>query len=70
MPSVDRKNHNSYRLSVSQLSDEDLKKEIWLLDEHIKYLQREDDQRAHDVIEMLDVAIQEKDRRAINKGYM
>jgi hypothetical protein len=55
---------------VSQLSDEDLKKEIWLLDEHIKYLQREDDQRAHDVIEMLDVAIQEKDRRAINKGYM
>lgn len=67
---VDRKNYNSYRLTLSQLSDDELKKEIWLLDEHIKYLQREDDQNAHQIIEMLHVAIEEKDRRAINKGYM
>jgi hypothetical protein len=70
MPAVNRKTHNAYRLSVVQLSDDELRKEIWLLDEHIKYLQREDDQRAHDVIEMRGVAIDEKDRRAINKGYM
>lgn len=70
MPAVNRKTHNAYRLSVVQLSDDELRKEIWLLDEHIKYLQREDDQRAHDAIEMRDVAIDEKDRRAINKGYM
>lgn len=70
MSAVNRKNHNAYRLSVIELSDDELRKEIWLLDEHIKYLQREDDQRAHDVIELLHVAIEEKDRRAINKGYM
>jgi hypothetical protein len=70
MSAVNRKTHNAYRLSVVELTDDELRKEIWLLDEHIKYLQREDDQRAHDVIELLHVAIDEKDRRAINKGYM
>lgn len=67
---VDRKNHNSYRVGLSQLSDEDLKKEIWLIDEHIIYLQKQDDQSAHEIIQLRVIAIEEKDRRAINKGYM
>ena len=67
---VDRKNHNSYRMWLSQLSNEDLKKEIWLIDEHIVYLQKQDSHSAREIIQLLVIAIEEKDVRAMNKGYM
>lgn len=70
MSGVDRTNLQSYRRCLAVLSDEELRKEIWLVDEHIKYLQREDDQSAHDMIELLQVALEEKDRRAFNRGYI
>ena len=67
---VDRKNHNSYRMWLSQLSNEDLKKEIWLIDEHIVYLQKQDSHSAREIIQLLVIAIEEKDVRSMNKGYM
>lgn len=70
MSGVDRTDATSYRRSVVHLSDEELRKEIWLIDEHIKYLQREDDQTAHEMLELLQVALEEKDRRAFNRGYV
>jgi hypothetical protein len=70
MSGVDRTSLHSYRRSVAFLSDDELRKEIWLMDEHIKYLQREDDQSAHEMLELLQIALEEKDRRAFNKGYI
>lgn len=70
MSGIDRTSLHSYRRSVAFLSDEELRKEIWLMDEHIKYLQREDDQTAHEMLELMQAALEEKDRRAFNKGYI
>lgn len=70
MSGVDRSSIGNYRRTVPFLSDEELRKEIWLIDEHIKYLQREDDQTAHDMIDLLQAALEEKDRREFNKGYV
>lgn len=70
MSGVDRTDVSNYRRSLTYLSDDELRKEIWLIDEHIKYLQREDDQTAHEMIVLLQVALEEKDRREFNKGYV
>jgi hypothetical protein len=61
---------NEYRRNVACLNDEELFREIWVMEEHIKYLQKEDDQSAHRLSQLLRVAIEEKDRRAFNKGYI
>lgn len=59
-----------YRSMLQSLDDDELKKEIWLLDEHIKYLCENDDQSAHDMIALLKIAKEEKDRRMFNRGYV
>ena len=59
-----------YRSMLVSLDDDELKKEIWLLDEHIKYLYENDDQSVQTMIELLKIAKEEKDRRMYNKGYV
>lgn len=59
-----------YRSMIISLDDEELKKEIWLLDEHIKYLYQNDDQSVQGMIDLLKIAKEEKDRRMFNKGYV
>lgn len=70
MSSVDRTDESSYRKHLACISDEDLFKEIWVIEEHIKYLHREDDQSVAQMYVMLNMAMGEKERRAYNKGYM
>ena len=59
-----------YRSMLVSLDDDELKKEIWLLDEHIKYLHENDDQSVQGMIDLLKIAKEEKDRRMFNKGYV
>lgn len=70
MTAIDRSTEKTYRSSIASLSDEELSKEIWVLDEHIRYLQREDDQTVVELCDLLEVAKQERERRAFNRGYV
>lgn len=70
MSYIDRTSEKLYRKSIAILSDEELSKEIWVLDEHIRYLQKEDDQTASSMCELLSVALEERERRAFNRGYV
>jgi hypothetical protein len=67
---IDRSTEKTYRKSVACLTDEELTREIWLLDEHIRYLHREDLQSALQFSALLEVAQEEKNRRAYNRGYI
>jgi len=70
MSYIDRTSEKLYRKSIAILSDEELSKEIWVLDEHIRYLQKEDDQTASSMCDLLSVALEERERRAFNRGYV
>ena len=59
-----------YRSMLISLDDDELKKEIWLLDEHIKYLCKNDDQSVQGMIDLLKIAKEERDRRMFNRGYV
>jgi hypothetical protein len=67
---IDRTSEKTYRLCLACLSDEELSREMWLMDEHIRYLHKEDLQSAIKFSSLLEIAQEEKNRRAYNRGYV
>lgn len=69
---INRTNLSAYGQIVFQLSADELNKEIWLLEEHIKHLKESsDDVHTIDQFrEMIKIAKQERDKRAFDKGYI
>ena len=69
---IDRENLSAYSRMVFDLTTDELSKEIWLLEEHVRHLKAtQDDQSKIDRFsQMIRVARQEKDRRAFDKGYI
>lgn len=67
---VDRTTDKLYRKSVACLTDDELSREIWVLEEHIKYLHKEDFQSALQFSTLLEIAKDERNRRAYNRGYV
>ena len=57
-------------MCLACLSDEELSREIWVIDEHVRYLHREDFQSALQFSSLLEIAQEEKNRRAYNRGYV
>lgn len=67
---IDRSSEKMYRKSVACLTDDELSREMWVLDEHIRYLHKEDLQSALQFSCLLEIAQEEKNRRAYNRGYV
>jgi len=67
---IDRSTEKNYRMCLACLSDEELSREIWVMDEHVRYLHREDFQSALQFSSLLEIAQEEKNRRAYNRGYV
>lgn len=65
MVDIDRKSENNYKTCVTSLSDIDLDREIWSLDEHIKYRNSPRSADTILLISLLKIAISEKDGRRI-----
>jgi hypothetical protein len=65
---VDRSSFELYSTSLKGLTNEELVKEIWALDEHISYLVciNEDTTRLR---EFLRIAKEEKETRMVAQGY-
>ena len=65
---VDRSSSQNYGTSLKGLTNEELHKEIWALDEHIAYLVylNEDTTRHR---EFLRIAKEEKETRMVAQGY-
>jgi len=67
-----------YRDLLISLTDEELNREIWMLDDHIEYLceqaelgsERPMESDIKEMTEMLKLAKLEKDRRMFERGYM
>lgn len=70
-----------YRDLLISLTDEELNREIWMLDDHIEYLceqvelgqnseQPSAERDIKEMTEMLKLAKLEKDRRMFERGYM
>lgn len=63
-----KRNLEEYKQLVKGLDDDELHKELWMLDTHIQYLKKDsfntdDDSSVLDIIEMHQVALEENKKR-------
>lgn len=65
---VDRRSFADYSNSLKALTNEELCQEIWVLDEHIKYLIQHDE-NPELYIEFIVMAKEEKELRMFAQGY-
>lgn len=62
-------NLEEYKNTVKNMSDEDLHKEIWMLDIHIQYLQSTKESSVDDVVSLFNVAKDEREQRVTHNQY-
>lgn len=62
-------NLEEYKNTVKNMSDEDLHKEIWMLDIHIQYLQSTKESSVDDVVSLFNAAKDEREQRIMHNQY-
>lgn len=65
---INRNSLQEYARSVKGLTNEELHKEIWMLEEHVKYLTHQHIDSCY-FDKFLFVAKEEKENRMISQGY-
>lgn len=71
MLTLDRFNLENYYEVISLMSDDDLAKEIWLLEEHIKVIcNSQDKDTIHSLMGALSVAKEESNRRTLGEEHI
>jgi hypothetical protein len=68
MYEVNRSTLRDYAQTIKGLTNEELHKEIWMLEEHIKYLTHEQCDSSQ-FKRFLSVAKEEKEMRMVSQGY-
>lgn len=68
---IDRHSLENYETVVSRLNFDELNKEIWLIEEHMRYIKDsgDDSESIEQFAEMVRIAKQERSRRESTKQY-
>ena len=64
------RNLEEYKKTIKTLSDDELHKEIWMLDIHIQYLKTNEEDDVDSIMGLLEVAKDEQERRVSQRYYV
>lgn len=66
---INRNCFREYSICVKGLTNEELSREIWMLEEHIKYIQATNKENTTEYETFLKISKEEKETRMIAQGY-
>ena len=66
---INRDSFREYSICLKGLTNEELSREIWMLEEHIKYLKLTTTQNTSDYETFLKISKEEKETRMVAQGY-
>lgn len=67
---MSKRNVDDYAVEVKNFSDDELHKEIWMLDTHLQYLKSNNEADVKYIQDLLEVAKDEKERRLEQRYYV
>lgn len=70
--SSNRSSLSAYIRTLNEMTFDELHKEVWLLEEHVRHLKQtsQDADKISQFCSMIEAAKKEKERRAFDKGYI